>query len=132
MATKLGWATLCLPLPQAGTIRVVNNRHPWRLDRVDCSDCAVFEVARPSPLGNPFRIGVDGTRDEVIAKYRTWLEERLQRRDYPAALALLDDIVAAVRVGRRVTLACWCAPLLCHASVVAEIVLRLAGQEPIR
>jgi hypothetical protein len=29
-------------------------------------------VGRPSRSGNPFVIGRDGTRDEVIAKYRAW------------------------------------------------------------
>jgi hypothetical protein len=27
-------------------------------------------IGRPSKWGNPFQIGRDGTRDEVIAKYR--------------------------------------------------------------
>ena len=35
-------------------------------------------IGRPSPLGNPFMIGRDGTRDEVIAKYRVWLNDQLQ------------------------------------------------------
>jgi hypothetical protein len=30
-------------------------------------------VGRPSKWGNPFAIGHDGTRDEVIAKYRAWI-----------------------------------------------------------
>jgi Domain of unknown function (DUF4326) len=30
-------------------------------------------VGRPSKWGNPFVIGRDGTRDEVIAKYRAWI-----------------------------------------------------------
>jgi hypothetical protein len=30
-------------------------------------------VGRPSKWGNPFAIGRDGTRDEVIAKCRAWI-----------------------------------------------------------
>src|SRR5690554_3305781 len=30
-------------------------------------------IGRPSKWGNPFVIGKDGDRDEVIAKYRQWL-----------------------------------------------------------
>jgi hypothetical protein len=30
-------------------------------------------VGRPSKWGNRFVIGRDGTRDEVIAKYRAWV-----------------------------------------------------------
>jgi hypothetical protein len=36
-------------------------------------------IGRPSKWGNPFVIGRDGTREQVIAKYRDWLvrNERL-------------------------------------------------------
>jgi Domain of unknown function (DUF4326) len=30
-------------------------------------------IGRPSILGNPFKIGKDGTREEVGQKYRVWL-----------------------------------------------------------
>ena len=33
------------------------------------SDTVDVNILRPSILGNPFRIGLDGTREEVIAKY---------------------------------------------------------------
>jgi hypothetical protein len=29
-------------------------------------------------LGNPFRIGRDGTREEVVEKYRRWLWEQIK------------------------------------------------------
>jgi hypothetical protein len=38
-------------------------------------------VGRPSALGNPFVVGRDGSREEVIAKYRRWLWARLQEPD---------------------------------------------------
>lgn len=70
-------------------------------------------VGRPSMWGNPFVIGRDGTREEVIAKYR-------------AGLAALDPLVLAVRLGQLAdrnptALACWCAPEPCHADVLAEL-----------
>ncbi|PBC80440.1 MULTISPECIES: DUF4326 domain-containing protein [unclassified Streptomyces] len=61
-----------------------------------------------SPLASPFRPGRDGSRAEVLAKYRAYLLER------PDLLALLP----ALR-GRR--LGCWCVPEPCHAQVIAEI-----------
>jgi hypothetical protein len=61
-----------------------------------------------SPLANPFRIGVDGNREEVIATYRDHL---LGRADL---LALLPDLR-----GKR--LGCSCNPLPCHADVIAEL-----------
>jgi hypothetical protein len=30
-------------------------------------------VGRPSALGNPFLVGRNGTREDVIARYRRWL-----------------------------------------------------------
>lgn len=30
-------------------------------------------IGRPSKFDNPFVIGPDGTREEVIEKYRNWL-----------------------------------------------------------
>jgi len=37
-------------------------------------------IGRPSLLGNPFKIGKDGTRQEVIQKYGIWLWEQIKRR----------------------------------------------------
>ena len=67
-------------------------------------------VDRKSDWGNPFVIGRDGTRVQVIAKYSRWL------RSQPQLLSRLPEI-------RGKDLACHCAPLPCHA----EILLRLAN-----
>ncbi|MEU5535941.1 DUF4326 domain-containing protein [Streptomyces sp. NPDC020362] len=65
------------------------------------------------PLYNPFAYDTpqkkrDGTRAEVMAMYRAHLLER------PELLDLVPDL-------RGRTLACWCAPELCHADVLAEL-----------
>ena len=62
-------------------------------------------VGRPSVWGNPFRIGPDGTRDEVVALYAQWLDNQ------PGLLAQLGEL-------RGRDLVCWCAPLPCHADVL--------------
>ena len=31
-----------------------------------------INIGRPSVFGNPFHIGRDGTREEVVAKHREW------------------------------------------------------------
>jgi Domain of unknown function (DUF4326) len=67
-----------------------------------------------SPLANPFRPGQDGTRAEIVAKYREYLLHR------PELLAMLPDLR-----GRR--LGCWCLPLSCHAEVIAELADAGAG-----
>jgi hypothetical protein len=68
-------------------------------------------VGRPSKWGNPFVVGRDGTRDEVIAKYRAWIAQQ------PALLAALGEL-------RGKDLVCWCAPDPCHAEVLIELANR--------
>ncbi len=109
-----------------GHVQVVNQKHTRRLGG---RGFATFYVGRPSPLGNPYRIGPDGTREQVISKYRVWLAERLAAKDNPEALGLLAQIVAKVRAGYNVSLACWCAPLPCHADVISDVVVQLAAQD---
>lgn len=62
-----------------------------------------------SPFANPYLVDVDGTRAEVITKYR----QRLLGQ--PALLDRLHELR-----GRR--LACWCSPEPCHADVLVELV----------
>ena len=37
--------------------------------------------ARGTPFGNPFVIWIDGDRETVIARYRSYLRERIDRGD---------------------------------------------------
>jgi hypothetical protein len=61
-----------------------------------------------SPFASPYRPGADGSREQVVEKYRAWLLGQ------PHLLARLPELR-----GRR--LGCWCAPLPCHAQVLAEL-----------
>lgn len=63
-------------------------------------------ISRPSKWGNPFRIGVHGTRQEVIQKYAAWIATQ------PDLLAALPELA-----GKR--LGCWCKPEPCHGDVLA-------------
>lgn len=89
--------------------RVVNLRHVELGDAVYVGRASPRRGLAESAFGNPFKIGPDGTRAEVIEKYRSWLlgsQELLLR---------LPELR-----GRR--LACWCKPLPCHGDVLAELV----------
>ncbi len=68
-------------------------------------------IGRGSKWGNPFIIGRDGTRIDVIEKYRKWIVEGDGRH-------LIDDLHELS--GKR--LACWCAPLQCHGDVLKQLV----------
>lgn len=66
-------------------------------------------IGRPSKWGNPFVIGKDGTREQVIDKYVKYI--------------LLNPslYIAAKRELRGKDLVCFCAPEACHGDVLLEI-----------
>ena len=75
-------------------------------------------IDRRSKWGNPFRIGRDGSREEVIARYRADLWRRIQAGEVTLEeLAELDGC----------WLACWCEPLPCHGDVIARAAEWAAG-----
>ena len=65
-------------------------------------------IGRPSKWGNPFAIGEDGDREEVVAKYRRWILGQV---------SLLRDLGEI----EGKTLGCWCKPNLCHGDILAEL-----------
>ena len=68
-------------------------------------------VDRRTKWGNPWRTGQDGTREEVIARYRMELWRRIRAGEVSLEeLAELDGC----------WLACWCEPLPCHGNVLAR------------
>ena len=83
-------------------------------------------VGRPSLLGNPFQLGRDGSRAQVIATYRRWLWAQLQEPG-SAQRQELERLLAQAQAG-PLELLCWCAPLACHAEVIRSALLWLAAQ----
>ena len=71
-------------------------------------------IGRPSKWGNPFSIGKDGNRDEVIEKYREWIVKQ------PELMNSLGELKGKV-------LGCWCKPLACHGDVLLELTGRMYG-----
>ena len=69
-------------------------------------------IGRPGKWGNPFTIGPDGTREEVIIKYEAYI------RSKPELLAALPELKDKV-------LGCWCAPKACHGDVLMRLVSEL-------
>jgi hypothetical protein len=75
--------------------------------------------------GNPFEIGKDGTREEVIGKYREWILQQ------PKLLEMLPQLKDKV-------LGCWCVssgyltaedkPWVCHGQVLAELCDKLEAK----
>lgn len=84
-------------------------------------------VGRPTPLGNPYQIGKDGTRDEVIQKYRDWLVEQINGRN-PEVLGELSKL-KNFAAKADLTLTCWCHPAPCRASVVKAAIEHVLARE---
>ena len=66
-------------------------------------------IGRPSKWGNPFKIGKDGSREDVIQKYRHWILAN------PMLMAQLTSELKGKKLG------CWCKPNACHGDVLAEL-----------
>ena len=70
-------------------------------------------IDRHSPWGNPFRIGKDGDREEVVEKYRQWFWKRCQEGKVN---------IAELKALKGKRLACWCHPLPCHGDVLLRAI----------
>jgi len=70
--------------------------------------CDVY-IGRPSKWGSPYRIGADGTREEVILMHEVWLQSMPE---------LLKEVRRELK-GK--VLGCYCHPLMCHGDVLARI-----------
>ncbi len=85
-------------------------------------------VGRPTPLGNPFRLESEEQREEVVARYATWLEGEL-RQGNREITRTLEELYRRLKHRGTLTLLCFCAPKRCHAEVIAEHLKRRAEAE---
>lgn len=67
-------------------------------------------IERGTEWGNPFRVGVHGTRVQVIEQYREWL------------LGQPELLERARRQLRGKDLVCCCKPKMCHGDVLLSLV----------
>jgi len=68
-------------------------------------------IGRPSKWGNPFSIGKDGPREDVINKYYQYL---LKNKSLMSDLPELKGKI----------LGCWCSPKECHGDVLSMMANR--------
>lgn len=66
-------------------------------------------IGRPSIFGNPFIIGKDGNRQEVLYKYKKWVVTQ------PELLEKIYKLEGKV-------LGCWCKPKKCHGDVIIKLI----------
>ena len=66
-------------------------------------------IGRPTKWGNPFIIGPDGSREDVVIKFAEYL------------LANPKLMEAAKKELKGKDLICFCAPLACHGDILSLI-----------
>lgn len=64
-------------------------------------------IGRGSVFGNPFKIGKDGNREEVIKKFERYARE------------YVINIIASIP--KNAILGCYCKPKACHGDVIIKI-----------
>ena len=70
-----------------------------------------IRIDRATAFGNPYRIGHNGTREQVIKLYQRYFKQRMKKDEqfYQTVCSL-----AGCKLG------CWCKPLACHGDVIAD------------
>uniref|UniRef100_A0A6C0AD11 DUF4326 domain-containing protein n=1 Tax=viral metagenome TaxID=1070528 RepID=A0A6C0AD11_9ZZZZ len=68
---------------------------------------------KSSPFANPFKVGKDGTREEVIKRYKIYIIDKIEK-DSNLKKELLD------LEGKN--LGCWCKPESCHGDILIELI----------
>lgn len=90
--------------------------------KVEYPDIQHIACHRPHILGNPFVIGKDGNREDVISKYKVFLNEQIKNGNEKIIQAL-REIETIYCKGEGVCLDCYCAPQICHTEVIRACVL---------
>jgi hypothetical protein len=76
-----------------------------------------------SPLGNQYKIRPYGTytrEESVHTHYRKWLWKEMQSQQSPAYRELIR--LAELAEKQELILSCWCAPELCHGTIIKNAI----------
>lgn len=82
--------------------------------------CVVFIDGKRYPpessfFANPYKIGRDGTREEVIAKYKRYMIKKINDDK-------TDTVKKELLSLKNKNLGCWCYPNKCHGNVLIELI----------
>ena len=77
-------------------------------------------IGRKGKWGNPFLIGVHGTRSQVCELHIKWIDGLIEgpNGERPPTKAQIRKELKGMRLG------CWCAPKRCHGDYLALIANR--------
>jgi hypothetical protein len=68
---------------------------------------------KTSKFANPFKIGIDGNRDVVLNKYKSYIIDKLE-----SDKLLLSELLSY----NNKNLGCWCYPEPCHGDILLELI----------
>lgn len=83
-------------IARAGVVFIENTRFPLQ----------------SSKFANPYKIGKDGSREEVIIKYKNYITEKLKNEN------MLSELLDM----KGKNLGCWCYPAMCHGNILLELI----------
>jgi hypothetical protein len=104
-----------------------NNLRDWMLDanNVYIGRAGIVFVTNPETgnmerfpktghvFQNPYIIGKHGTREEVLQKYNTYIQEKLNKN---------PELVKELLLLKNKNLGCWCYPEMCHGNILIELI----------
>jgi hypothetical protein len=65
-----------------------------------------------SPFANPFKVGKDGSRSQVLEKYKKYIKSKLRTN---------VELRKKLMKMKGKNLGCWCKPEPCHGDVLVKI-----------
>ena len=68
---------------------------------------------KDSIWANPFKLNKDGSREEILIKYETYIRDRLNNDNI-----LKDNLLNL----KNKNLGCWCYPELCHGNILLKLI----------
>lgn len=135
--SKLSVKRVCIKTPSVKNLLTKSSLEPKAYPDIIYIGRAIKAKGYPelsrSPLANPYYINKDGTREEVVEKYRRWLWEQVQSNT--EAREELIEILKNIKFKQElnsfpVKLACWCKENeKCHGDVVINCLNWMNSQE---
>lgn len=80
-------------------------------------------IGRGSPLGNPWPIKGSDTREIVIARYKVYLRQQIEK-GHPTIIGELERLASLAMAG-PLNLQCFCSPQPCHGDVIKETLINV-------
>lgn len=82
-------------------------------------------IGRLTSFGNPYVIGKDGTREEVIEKYKMYIRYKIKTDSIFCSIFM--NLVKKYLNAEDIVLICWCKPEACHGDVLKEMIEEALG-----